>query len=230
MQIEPDRAVAHLCAADPVLARVIAAAGPFAMRPDGDNPFRSLSRSIVYQQLSGKAAATIYRRFVGLFVVDGGDGDAALARSDPDWGPLFETFPAPAAVLALTDEQFRAAGLSRQKTAALRSLAEHFASGELGREQFAQMSDDEVVAHLTRVRGIGVWSAQMFLMFHLRRPDVLPVNDLGVNRAIMRQYGLAAMPSRAEVLRVGAPWHPWATVACWYMWRSEDTRLPTGEA
>ncbi|MCC6381282.1 MAG: DNA-3-methyladenine glycosylase 2 family protein [Dehalococcoidia bacterium] len=229
MQIEPEEAVAHLCAADAVLARIIAATGPFAMRADGDDPFRSLARAIVYQQLSGKAAATIYRRFVGLFDPAGEDGAPLLSRSDPDWSPLAEPFPEPAAVLALTDDQFRAAGLSRQKTAALRSLAEHFASGELGHEQFTRMSDDEVIAHLTRVRGIGVWSAQMFLMFHLRRPDVLPVNDLGVNRAIMRQYGLPAMPSPAEVQRVGAPWRPWATVACWYLWRSEDVRLPTGE-
>lgn len=229
MALDAQAAVRHLLDADAVMARIIEATGPFAMRPDGEDPFRSLSRAIIFQQLSGKAAGTIYRRFLELFEVPGGGGAGLVRRTDPDWSPLAEPFPPPAAVLALEDEQMRAAGLSRQKMAALRSLAEHFASGELGREQFAHMTDDEVIAHLTRVRGIGVWSAQMFLMFHLHRPDVLPVNDIGINRAIMKQYGLEAMPKPPEVLRVGEPWRPWATVACWYLWRSEDVQLPAAD-
>src|SRR4029078_1459662 len=109
----------------------------------------------------------------------------------------------------------RAAGLARQKTAALRSLAEHFVSGELGEEPFHTLGDEAVIERLTRVRGIGRWSAEMFLMFHLHRPHVLPVNDLGINRAIHKESGLEAPQKPAEVLRVGASWRPWATVACW---------------
>ena len=224
-RIKPRVAVAHLQAADPVMERLIAATGPFAMRHDGEDPFRSLSRAIVYQQLSGKAAGTIFGRFLALFAQ--GDGfDPDLRRTDPTWSPLAMPFPAPEAVLALHDDQMRAAGLSRQKTAALRSLAEHFASGELSVEHFEDWDDEEIIAHLTRVRGIGRWTAEMFLMFDLQRPDVLPVNDVGINRAIMRQYGLGAMPKPAEVLAAGEPWRPWATVACWYLWRSEDVKLP----
>jgi DNA-3-methyladenine glycosylase II len=95
-------------------------------------------------------------------------------------------------------------------------------------EHFEDWDDEEIIAHLTRVRGIGRWTAEMFLMFDLQRPDVLPVNDVGINRAIMRQYGLAALPKPGEVLTAGEPWRPWATVACWYLWRSEDVKLPVG--
>jgi DNA-3-methyladenine glycosylase II len=225
--IDHQEAIAHLHAADPVMSRIIRDHGPFAMRPDGDNPFRSLARAIIYQQLSGKAAGTIYTRFLGLF--EGGGDVEVRRRTDPEWSPLTEAFPPPPAVLALDDEQMRSAGLSRQKTAALRSLAEHFASGELGTEAFATLPDEEIVERVTQVRGIGRWTAEMFLMFHLHRADVLPVNDIGINRAIMRQYGLEAMPKPDQVRAVGAPWSPWATVACWYLWRTEDTRLPTGD-
>jgi DNA-3-methyladenine glycosylase II len=204
--INVEEAESHLRAADPVMERLFDGHGPFAMREPMEGPFMALSRAIAYQQLSGKAAATIFGRFIGLF----GDG----------------RFPEPPEVLALADEQFRGAGMSRQKTAALKSLAEHFATGDLGSHVFEEMDDEDVIARLTQVRGIGRWSAEMFLMFQLRRADVLPVNDLGINRAIMKQYGLEAMPKAAEVQRVGEPWRPWATVACWYLWRSEDVRPP----
>lgn len=217
-------AIAALSAADPVMARIITGIGPFDMRADNEDPFRSLARAIVFQQLSGKAAGTIFARFLALFASDGGF-DPTIRRTDPAWLPLENAFPPPAAVLALEDEQMRSAGLSRQKVASIRSLAEHFAAGELGTEQFETWDDEEIITHLTRVRGIGRWSAEMFLMFHLRRPDVLPVNDIGINRAIQRQYGLEAMPKPAEVKRVGEPWHPFATVACWYLWRTEDVKL-----
>lgn len=203
--IVADEAERHLSAADPVMRGLIADHGPFAMRAPMAGHFMALARAIAYQQLSGKAATTIFGRFLALF----GDGRV----------------PAPEEVLALGDDDFRGAGLSRQKTAALRSLAEHFASGDLGSHVFEDMDDDDVIARLTRVRGIGRWSAEMFLMFQLRRADVLPVNDRGINRAIMRLYGLGAMPTPDDVRRIGAPWRPWATVACWYLWRSEDVRL-----
>jgi DNA-3-methyladenine glycosylase II len=224
-QIDPEAAAKHLAAHDPVMARIVDRIGAVQLREDSANPFRSLARSIVYQQLSGKAAGTIFGRFVALFDPTG-EFDPAIRRSDPAWTPLEGAFPQPAAVLARTDEELRAVGLSRQKIASLRSLAEHFASGELGSEAFDQWNDEEIIVHLTRVRGIGRWTAEMFLMFHLRRPDVLPVNDVGINRAIKTQYGLAELPNPAEVLQIGEPWRPFATAACWYLWRTGDVQLP----
>ncbi|MBI5948740.1 MAG: DNA-3-methyladenine glycosylase 2 family protein [Chloroflexi bacterium] len=206
--IDPVAAVAHLSANDPVMGRLTAVVGPFTPRPAGGEPFRSLTRSIVFQQLSGKAASTILSRFVALF------GEGA------------EFFPAPEAVLAKGDEQLRAVGLSRQKIASVRSLAEHFVNGELSAGHFEAWEDEEIIAHLTRVRGIGRWTAEMYLMFHLGRPDVLPVNDVGLNRAIQQLYGLAGPPKPPDVLRAGEPWRPWATVACWYLWRSLEIELP----
>ena len=223
-EFQAEDALAHLTAADPTMARILAAIGPYAMRADAEDPFRSLARAIIFQQLSGKAAGTIYQRFVALFAEDTGDG-RSLSRSDPDWSPTEGPFPLPAQVLAKDDETLRSAGLSRNKALSLRSLAEHFVSGELGAEAFEEWEDEEIITHLTRVRGIGRWTAEMFLMFHLRRPDVLPVNDVGINRAIMRQYGLEAMPKPEDVQRIGACWRPYASVACWYLWRTEDVQL-----
>ncbi len=203
--IDPAKAAVHL-GSDPVMAKVMAQVGPFKGWPPSSNPFRALARSVIYQQLSGTAAGTIYRRFIGI------------------WGLEGEQFPQPEQLLTATDEQLRAAGLSRQKMASVRSMAEHFASGELSLEHFHEWDDEEIIAHLTRVRGVGRWTAEMFLMFHLGRPDVLPVNDVGINRAMMRHYGLDSLPTPPEVLRIGEPWRPWATVACWYLWRSEDVK------
>ena len=206
--IDAAAAVAHLAAKDPIMQRLTAAAGPFTPRPAGGEPFRSLTRSIVFQQLSGKAASTIFSRFVALF------GEGA------------DFFPEPGAVLTRSDEQLRAVGLSRQKIASVRSLAEHFVNGELSAGHFEAWEDEEIVAHLTRVRGIGRWTAEMYLMFHLGRPDVLPVNDAGLNRAIQQLYGLEAPPKPPDVLKIGEAWRPWATVACWYLWRSLEIELP----
>jgi 3-methyladenine DNA glycosylase/8-oxoguanine DNA glycosylase len=225
--IDAALALEHLHAADPVMSSLINRAGAFEMRPDNEDPFRSLARSIVFQQLSGKAAGTIFSRLVALFDAES-SVDPLVRRTDPEWTPLTRPFPQPAEVLARTDEELRGVGLSRQKVASLRSLAEHFASGELGSEQFDSWDDEEIITHLTRVRGIGRWSAEMFLMFHLHRPDVLPVNDVGINRALMKLYGLEALPKPDDVRRIGEPWRPFATVACWYLWRSEDVALPVG--
>ncbi|MGI8927470.1 MAG: DNA-3-methyladenine glycosylase family protein [Tepidiformaceae bacterium] len=222
--IDADAARAHLVAADPVMARLIATAGPFTPRPEGGDPFRSLARAIIFQQLAGAAAGAIFNRFVGLFELD--PGRTGLRRTDPEWSAMADPFPEPAAVLALSDEQMRSAGLSRQKVASLRSLAEHFAEKRLSAELFDEWEDEEIIAHLTQVRGIGRWTAEMYLMFHLGRPDVLPVNDLGLNRAMEKLYGLSALPKTADVQRIGAPWRPWATVACWYLWRSFDVVVP----
>jgi len=215
LSYDPDTAVAHLRAADPVLAAVIELAGPFAIRPPATGPFLALARSIVFQQLSGKAAGTIFRRFV-----------ATALTGEPNAPVPEDAMPEPNEVLALDDAALHGAGLSRQKAAALRSLAEHFAEGRLSLDALQHWDDEEVIAHLTQVRGVGRWTAEMFLIFQLRRPNVLPVNDVGVNRAIMRQYGLGAMPTPAEVQTIGTPWRPYASVACWYLWRSVDARPP----
>ncbi|MEX2081851.1 MAG: DNA-3-methyladenine glycosylase, partial [Dehalococcoidia bacterium] len=208
--IDADQAVAHLTASDPRLAGVIVRVGPFAGWPEPEDPFSSLLRAVVFQQLSGKAASTIHRRFLQSFPQPAED---ALRVPDP------------AEVLALDEEQFRAAGLSRQKTLSIRDLALHAASGELDGAAIEAMSDEDAIATLTRVRGVGRWTAEMYLMFHLGRPDVLPTGDLGINRAIQLLYDLPALPKPPEVLRIGEPWRPWATVACWYLWRSEDVKL-----
>ena len=214
--IDPERAMEHLRQADAVMPLVIEAVGPPRLREPLPSAFQALARSIVSQQLSGKAADTILQRFVALF--DGGTPD-----------PIHGFFPKPEEVLATDEETLRSAGVSRAKAASLRDLAAHFAGDALSIERFAGWSDEEVIADLTRVRGIGRWTAQMFLMFQLLRPDVLPTGDVGLNRAMARLYGLTAPPAPAEVERIGAPWRPWATVACWYLWRSEDLVLPLGE-
>ena len=160
-----------------------------------------MARAIVYQQLSGKAAGTIHGRFHALY------GGRA---------------PEPAELLATGDDALRAAGLSRQKVGYLRDLAARVAAGEVPLDRVERLGDDEIVAALTRVKGVGRWTAQMFLMFRLGRPDVLPDLDLGVQKAIQRAYGLAAAPTPADVLRIGAPWAPHRTVASWYLWRLLD--------
>jgi DNA-3-methyladenine glycosylase II len=195
----------HLRAADPVLGALIAAIGPLE---DGDRAGRpndhygALVRSIVGQQLSTKAARSIYGRLTDRF---GG------------------RTPTPAELLADDPEELRAAaGLSRAKVSFLRSLAEHVVSGELELEQLDELPDEQVTAELIAVKGLGPWTADMFLMFHLQRPDVLPVGDLGIRRAVERAYGLAELPDPAELTRIAEPWRPHRTLACRYLWRSLD--------
>jgi DNA-3-methyladenine glycosylase II len=194
------RAVTHLKRADPKLARVITAVGPCRMtvRSEGSH-FEAVARAIVFQQLSGKAAGTIHRRFHGLY------GDRA---------------PEPHELLATPDETLRGVGLSRQKIGYLRDLAERVATGDVPLDHIETLGDDDAIAALTRVKGVGRWTAQMFLMFRLGRPDVLPDLDLGVQTAIQRAYRLRKRPAPKDVLRIGAPWAPWRSVASWYLWRS----------
>jgi DNA-3-methyladenine glycosylase II len=157
-------------------------------------------RAITGQQLSVRAAAAIYGRLIERF---GGRP------------------PTPAQILADDPEQLRAAaGLSRAKVGFLRSLAEHVIAGELELERLDELDDEAVIAELTAVKGLGAWSAHMFLMFHLQRPDVLPVGDLGVRRAIERAYALETLPSAAEMESIAQPWRPHRTLACRYLWRS----------
>jgi len=156
-------------------------------------------RSIVFQQLSGKAASTILSRLVALY---------------PD------RVPAPEAVIATPDEQLRAAGLSRQKIAYLRDLSLKVTNGALPLDAVDAMTDDDLIAHLVQVKGIGRWTAQMFLMFRLGRPDVLPELDLGIQNAIKRAYRKRKRPAPKDVKKIGAKWSPHSSVAAWYLWRS----------
>ncbi|AHG87686.1 HhH-GPD family protein [Gemmatirosa kalamazoonensis] len=194
------RAITHLKRADPKLAAVIERVGPcrFAVRAEGTH-FEAVARAIVFQQLSGKAAGTIHKRFHGLF------GDRC---------------PEPGELLLAPDEDLRGVGLSRQKIGYLRDLADRVASGDVPLDDIDSLGDEEVVAALTRVKGVGRWTAQMFLMFRLGRPDVLPELDLGVQKGIQLAYNKRALPTPKDVLRIGAPWAPWRSVASWYLWRS----------
>ena len=194
--------VRYLKRVDPILAGVIESVGPCRIRvsPEGTH-FQALTRSIVFQQLSGKAAATILSRVTALFP---------------------GATPTPEAVQATSDEQLRAAGLSRQKISYLRDLSSKVASGALPLDAVETMDDDDLIDHLVQVKGIGRWTAQMFLMFRLGRRNVLPELDLGIQNAIRRAYRMRKRPTPKQVKRVGAKWAPHSTVACWYLWRSLD--------
>jgi DNA-3-methyladenine glycosylase II len=192
--------VEALRAADPHLARVIALAGPCTLAPTEWSPFRALLRSIVYQQLSTKAATTILGRVVALFPGE---------------------FPTPEQVLAAPEAAMRGAGLSANKLRSVRDLAEKTLAGVVpARAALAALGDEEVIAHCTQVRGVGRWTVEMMLMFHLGRPDVLPVDDLGVQKGAQRVYGLRSLPTPARLARLAAPWRPFRTVGSWYMWRA----------
>lgn len=194
------RARRALMRRDPVLAPIIR---KYRERSLVDapvlEPFGALVRTITSQQLSTKAAATIHRRLLEL--MPGG-------VSTPD------------ALQRISDDQLRQVGLSRQKAAYLRDLASKAASGELPLASIHDLSDEEVITAITKVKGLGRWSAEMFLMFRLRRPDVLPVDDLGIVTAIQRLYGLRKRPKPDRIRKIGEVWRPYRTVACWYLWRS----------
>src|SRR3954462_9009446 len=200
MHVNTRQALAHLRKADPVIARVIDQVGPYRaeVRRTGTH-YDALVRSIVFQQLSGKAAGTIHRRFLELY-----PGKRARAEL----------------VLASAEEQLRSAGLSRQKIGYLRDLSARVADRSLPLAHLGRLSDDQIIEHLVQVKGIGRWTVQMFLMFRLGRPDVLPELDLGVQNAIQRAYGLKKRPAPKDVLRIGEKWRPYASVASWYLWRS----------
>ena len=189
---------------DPVLASVIKkhrTRSPLDL-PALD-PFPALVRTITAQQISTKAAATIHGRLIGFM-------------------PKGVT---PGALLGLTDEQFRQAGLSRQKIAYLRDLAAKVTSGELQVGTLHELEDEAVIDAIVKVKGLGRWSAEMYLMFRLRRPDVLPVGDLGIVTAIQRLYGLRKKPKAARIIKIGEAWRPYRTIACWYLWRSLENEI-----
>jgi 3-methyladenine DNA glycosylase/8-oxoguanine DNA glycosylase len=194
------KSINHLKRVDPVLAQIIEKVGPCRLRVVSEGThFEALTRSIVFQQLSGKAAATILSRVVALFP---------------------NNVPTAVGVMQIIDEQFRSAGLSRQKIGYLRDLAAKVASGALPLEAVDSMTNDDLIAHLVQVKGIGRWTAQMFLMFRLGRLDVLPELDLGIQNAIQKAYRKRKRPSPKEVAKIGAKWAPHGSVASWYLWRS----------
>ena len=221
------KAVTHLKKSDPIMRAIIERIGPCRM-PFGPPEFHSLAEAIVYQQLNGKAAVTIFKRF------------AALAGE-----PLV-----PEGILKLSDEQMRSAGLSKQKSAYLKDLAAKTSAGVLDFSQLAQLPDAEVIAHLTQVKGIGVWTAQMFLMFTLKRENVLPTGDFGIRMAMYKHYldvqraraakTVAAkkklatakkarqpkikLPTPEQMEKIAKSWEPYRSVACWYLWQSMDTK------
>lgn len=195
-------AIHHLRSGDPVLARIIDTVGPYAIEFH-EPSFDALVRSIVNQQLSGKAALTIYNRLTA--ALSGG-------RITPE------------AILKLRPARMRAAGLSAAKTAYIRDLARHVRDGRIVFQKLAELADHEVIEHLTVVKGIGVWTAHMFLIFALRRHNVLPTGDLGIRVAIRRAYGLADLPKPSEIQALAHQWHPYCSVACWYLWRSLESK------
>jgi len=215
------KALNHLKKSDPVLKAIIERVGAYRMNY-GPPDFHNLAEAIVYQQLNGKAAATIFGRFTAL-------------AGDP---------VTPEGILKLTDEQMRGAGLSKQKSSYLKDLAGKTASGALEFARLSKLPDEEVIEHLTQVKGIGVWTAQMFLMFSLKRENVLPTGDFGVRMAMYKHYldvqrAKAAkkasapkkgrkkkikLPTPKQMEKIAKSWEPYRSVACWYLWRSLDIK------
>ena len=188
---------------DPVIRDLIRRHGPCGLADaQHEDAFTALTHSIISQQLSTKAAATIARRFDALF---GG-------------------IPTPAAVALVDDAQLRAVGLSSQKIRYIRDLCSRVADGSLTLEKVNELSDEDVIQSLTQITGIGRWTAEMFLMFRLHRPDVLPVDDLGILKAVQRAYGLRKLPRAERLTKIGEPWRPYRSVACWYLWASLENK------
>lgn len=196
------KAVSHLKQVCPVMSGIIERWGPPKMdylEPD----FKTLARCIVGQQLSGKAARTIFARF-----------EAACGRAGVAPGPILKLGP----------EGLRPLGLSTQKSAYLMDLAEKTRARQLRFDRLEKMADDEVIEHLTQVKGVGVWTAQMLLMFALRREDVFPTGDLGIRNAIQKAWAMDAPPKPARMEEIAEPWRPYRTLACWYLWRSLENQ------
>jgi DNA-3-methyladenine glycosylase II len=199
--IDYARARRALMRRDPVIATLIRQHGECGLASSQrTDPFHALLHAIIAQQLSTKAAKTIEGRF----------------------SALFEGGPTPAAVARASDEKLRAVGLSPQKLKYVRDLCARILDGSLNLDALALLTDDEVIEALTSVKGIGRWTAEMFLMFRLHRPDVLPVGDLGIVKAVQRAYKLRGLPTPARLTKIGETWRPYRSVACWYLWASLD--------
>ena len=195
-------ATLHLRKSDPVMAGIIERVGPFAMTPR-EPTFETLARSITFQQLSGNAAGTIFGRL-----------RKAVGRR----------FTAPA-FLKLSDEELRACGLSRQKIASLTDLAQRVARREIQFHNLRHLEDEAIIALLSQVRGVGVWTVQMFLIFALQRQNVMPLHDLGIRNAVRRAYDLPDLPKPAELAILAQKWHPYCSIASWYLWRSLEAPI-----
>jgi DNA-3-methyladenine glycosylase II len=195
------KAIVHLKKSDPVMRAIIERVGAYKIQ-HRDPSFETLVRSIVYQQLSGKVASVILGRLIAL---------------------LPDGMVTPESILQLTPARMRRAGLSKQKTAYIRDLARKTKRGHVKFETLAGLADQEVIEHLTQVKGIGVWTAHMFLIFALRRPDILATGDLGVRIAIRKAYQLEELPPPKQVEELAAAWRPYSSVAVWYLWRSLDS-------
>lgn len=191
------RALDHLKASDAVMASIIERVGPYRITYR-EPTFEALARAIVFQQLSTKAARTIYGRFE----------EASGGKVTPE------------AIQNLSIGEMRRCGLSKQKIGYIRDLAGNAACGKLDFNRLDSMDDDEVIAALTDIKGIGVWTAHMFLLFALRRPNVLAIGDLGVRTAVQRMYRKRKLPTPSQMEKLGKIWHPYCSVACWYLWRS----------
>ncbi len=189
----------HLRTADPVMAEIIKRVGPCEL-VSREPTFETLARSITFQQLHGKAASTIFGRL-----------RKAVGRR----------FTA-GAFLKLTPEELRACGLSRQKIASLTDLAERVARREIKFRSLGTLEDEAIIAALSQVRGVGVWTVQMFLIFALRRPNVMPLGDLGIRSAVRKAYGLPELPTAAELAKLAEKWRPYCSIASWYLWQSLD--------
>ncbi len=203
-----EAALKHLRSSDKIMGQLIRKVGPCALRPQHRrNPYESLIRSVVYQQLNGVAAATIFGRVKALF---------------PE-----SRFPTPNDLLETPDERLRGAGLSRAKTAAMKDIAAKTLAGVVpSSREIARMSEAEIIEHLTTIRGVGRWTVEMLLIFTLGRTDVLPVTDYGVRKGFALTYGWKELPTPKELLEYGERWRPHRTTAAWYCWRALD--LPKG--
>jgi len=227
-------AIAHLSAADPKLARLIERAGPFTMQIAGaQSPFEALVESIVYQQLHGKAAATIHRRLIESFAINLSSRTLSERSESKGEGPASSFFhPSPQQLLDSPNEQLRAAGLSHNKSLAIRDLAAKTIDGTVPTlPRIRRMSDEAIIEHLTQVRGIGKWTVEMFLIFRLGRPDILPTSDYGVRKGFALTFGKLKpadkvtpddLPKPDVMERRAKRWHPWCSVASWYLWRACD--------
>jgi len=204
MPYDVEGALAHLRKVDPALGELIDAV-PFAMDLRLGSGYAALLRAILFQQLAGAAANAIQRRLLALHEPAG-------------------EVPTPEQLLATTDEEFRSAGVSRQKAGYMRDLALKVTDGTLDFDLLPTLDDDEVIKRITAVHGLGEWSAHMFLMFHLGRPDVLPIGDLGVRNGMKITYGLEKSPTPKEAKEIGAKWAPYRSMASWYMWRAAIDR------
>jgi len=221
------KAILHLNKSDPVMRGIIERVGPLRMQY-GEPTFHSLAEAIIYQQLNGKAALTIFKRF-------------ALLTGEP---------LTPEGILKVTPEQMRSVGLSKQKSSYLLDMADRAHSGTLDFSRLSEMSEEEVIEHLTQVKGVGVWTAHMFLMFTLRRPDILPTGDFGIRVAMYKNYmekrakrngavltikvkkGSDAKPKKVKIIlptpeqmqKIAKRWQPYRSIACWYLWQSLDVK------